>query len=386
MATRELGIILHGATGGICLTQHLHNTLAPIRAEGGLVVGDDIIMPNLLLVGRNAERLAAIATEIGGIEWSTDLDAALLNPAYPIFFDAAATHMRLDLLKRAIAAGKHIYTEKPLAPSIEDGLALLHTAEANGLKHGVVEDKLFLPGFQKLQHLVDSDFFGRILGFHIEFGWWVFDGIEADSQRSSWNYQKTGGGGLISDMHPHWRYIIEGILGPIERVTATSWTGQSKRADETGKPFNVDVEDNVHTLLEMANGARGTILSSWTTRVRRDDLVTFQVDGTKGSAVAGIRRCWKQAASDTPAFHGFGVGRDADAMRNTVNYNDPWQEVPDVAPYKNPYRFGWEGFINHVVADAPFYADFAAGIRDVQLAEACQHSAKDGSWIDMTQL
>ncbi len=386
MATRELGIILHGATGGICSTQHLRNSLAPIRAEGGLVVGNDIIMPNLLLVGRNAERLAAIAAEIGGIDWSTDLDAALLNPAYPVFFDAAATHMRLDLLKRAIAAGKHIYTEKPLAPSVEDGLALLHAAEANGLKHGVVEDKLFLPGFQKLQHLVDSDFLGRILGFHIEFGWWVFDGIEADSQRSSWNYQKTGGGGLISDMHPHWRYIIEGILGPIERVAATSWTGQTKRADETGKPFNVDVEDNVHTLLEMANGARGTILSSWTTRVRRDDLVTFQVDGTKGSAVAGIRRCWKQAASDTPTFHGFGVGRDADAMQNTVNYNDPWQEVPDIAPYKNPYRFGWEGFISHVVADAPFHANFSAGIRDVQLVEACQRSAKNGSWFDMTQL
>lgn len=386
MATRELGIILHGATGGICSTQHLRNSLAPIRAEGGLVVGNDIIMPNLLLVGRNADRLAAIASEIGGLDWSTDLDAALRNPSYPVFFDAAATHLRLDLLKRAIAAGKHTYTEKPLAPSVEDGLALLRAAEANGLKHGVVEDKLFLPGFHKLQHLAESDFFGRILGFHIEFGWWVFDGIEADSQRPSWNYQKTGGGGLISDMHPHWRYIIEGILGPIERVAATSWTGQTKRADETGKPFNVDVEDNVHTLLEMANGARGTILSSWTTRVRRDELVTFQVDGTKGSAVAGIRRCWKQAASDTPAFHGFKVGQDADTMQTAEDFNDHWQEVPDVAPYKNPYRFGWEGFISHVAADAPFYADFSAGIRDVQLAEACQCSAKDGSWINMTQL
>ena len=291
MATHELGIILHGATGGICSTQHLHNTLVPIRAEGGLVIGNDTIMPNLLLVGRNSERLAALASEIGGVEWTTDLDAALNNPSYPIFFDAAATHLRLDLLKRAIAAGKHIYTEKPLAPSVDDGLSLLKAAEANGLKHGVVEDKLFVPGFHKLQNLVDSGFLGRILGFHIEFGWWVFDGIGADSQRPSWNYQKTGGGGLISDMHPHWRYIIEGILGPIERVAATSWTGQTKRADETGKPFNVDVEDNVHTLLEMKNGARGTILSSWSTRVRRDDLVTFQIDGTNGSAVAGIRRC-----------------------------------------------------------------------------------------------
>jgi predicted dehydrogenase len=262
----------------------------------------------------------------------------------------------------------------------------MRAADAKGLKHGVVEDKLFIPGFRKLRQLVDDDFFGRIVGFHIEFGWWVFNGIEIKSQRPSWNYKMSGGGGLISDMHPHWRYIIEGILGPIERVSSTSWTGQTKRADEAGKEFDVDVEDNVHTLMEMTNGARGSILSSWATRVRRDDLVTFQVDGTDGSAVAGIRRCWKQAASDTPAIHGFQMGRDADTMQVNVNYDAAWQEVQDATSYENPYRVGWERFLTHVVAGTPFYADFSAGIRDVQLAEACQLSAESGSWIDMTQL
>lgn len=386
MATRELGIIVHGATGGICSIQHLRNSLAPIRAEGGVAVGGDKIMPKLLLVGRDAERLAKVAAENGGLGWSTDLDAALRNPDYPVFFDAAVTHLRLGLLKRAIAAGKHIYTEKPVAPSVEDGLGLLRAAEAKGLKHGAVEDKLFLPGFRKLHQLVDSGFFGRIFAFHIDFGWWVFDGIRAESQRPSWNYQKAGGGGLISDMYPHWRYIIEGILGPIERVAAMAWTGQTERAEKTGKHFNVDVEDSAHTLLKMANGARGTILSSWSTRVRRDDLVTFQIDGIDGSAVAGLRRCWTQAASETPRVRGFAMGRDADTMDVSVDYDDPWQEVPEIAPYKNPYRFGWEGFISHVVADTPFQANLAAGIRDVQLAEACLRSAAEGSWIGMPQL
>jgi predicted dehydrogenase len=386
MAMRELGIILHGATGGICSFQHLRNSLAPIRAEGGLAVGGDTVMPKLLLVGRNAERLEAVAAENGGLDWTTDLDAALRDPAYPVFFDAAATHLRLHLIERAIAAGKHIYCEKPVAPSVEEGLGLLRAAKAKGLKHGAVEDKLFLPGFRKLHHLVDSGFFGRIIGFHIEFGWWVFDGIGAESQRPSWNYKKAGGGGLISDMHPHWRYVIEGLLGPIRRVAATAWTGQTERADEAGKRFGVDVEDSTHTLLEMASGARGAILSSWSTRVRRDDLVTFQIDGTDGSAVAGLRRCWKQAAKDTPTIRGFLMGRDADTMQVAVDYRDAWEEVPDVAPYKNPYRFGWEGFIRHVVADTPFYADLAAGIRDVQLAEACQRSAMEGKWIELPQL
>ena len=383
MATRELGIILHGATGGICSFQHLRNSLMPIISEGGLDFGDEKILPKLLLVGRNEERLTKLAAEHGGLEWTADLDAALENAAYPVFFDAAVTHLRVGVLERAIAAGKHIYTEKPVAPTVQEGMGLLRAVQAKGLKHGAVEDKLFLPGFLKLRRVVESGFLGRVIGFQIQFGWWVFDGIEAESQRPSWNYRKAGGGGLISDMHPHWRYIVEGTLGPIARVAALSWTGQTERADEAGARFEVDVEDNAHTLLELESGARGAILSSWSTRVRREDLVTFQVDGTNGSAVAGLRRCWKQAAGDTPLVRGFLMGRDADTMDVSVDYREGWKEEPDPAPYKNPYRYGWECFIRHVVSDEPFYADLSAGIRDVRLAEACLKSAQEGGWVNM---
>ena len=384
MATRELGIILHGATGGICSFQHLRNSLMPIINEGGLDVGGEKILPKLLLVGRNEERLAKLAAEHGGLEWTTDLGAALENAAYPVFFDAAATHLRVGVLERAIAAGKHIYTEKPVAPTVQEGMTLLRAAQAAGLKHGAVEDKLFLPGFLKLRRVVESGFLGRIIGFQINFGWWVFDGVEAECQRPSWNYRKAGGGGLISDMHPHWRYIVEGTLGPIARVAALAWTGQTERADEAGERFDVDVEDNAHTLLELESGARGAILSSWSTRVRREDLVTFQVDGTKGSAVAGLRKCWKQAAGDTPLVRGFLMGRDADTMDVSVDYRENWEEELDTAPYKNPYRYGWERFIRHAAGDEPFYADLSAGIRDVRLAEVCLESAQEGGWVDMT--
>lgn len=383
MATRELGIILHGATGGICSIQHLRNSLAPIIAEGGIEVAGERVMPKLLLVARNAEKLAALAAEHGGLDWSTDLDAALADSGYPVFFDAAATHLRLATLNRAIEAGKHIYTEKPVAPSVADGLGLLEAVRASGLKHGAVEDKLFLPGFAKLKKLAEDGFFGRVVGFKLDFGWWVFDGIERESQRPSWNYRKEGGGGLVSDMHPHWRYVVEGILGPIGRVAAMSWTAQTERRDEDGETFPVDVEDAVHTLLEMDSGARGTITASWATRVRRDDLVTFQIDGTEGSALATLRRCYTQKAADTPLVRGFLMGRDQDTMDVNVDYSADWQEVPDPAPYKNPYRFGWEGFIRHVVADAPFWSPLEAGIRDVQLAEACLTSAAGHGWVDM---
>ena len=386
MATRTLGIILNGATGRICRTQHIRGGLAQIRDEGGLPVGDDVIMPRLLLAGRNEARLAEVAKEFGIEEWTTDIDAALADPDFLIFFDAAATHLRLDTLSRAIDAGKHIYTEKPVAPSITEGLDLMRRADDKGLRHGAVEDKLFLPGFRKLHHLVEQDFFGRIVGFRLEFGWWVFDGVEAKSQRPSWNYTKAGGGGLLSDMHPHWRYVIESILGPIARVACTAWTAQPERIDEQGERYNVDVEDATATVLELESGARGAILSSWARRVRGDDLVTFQIDGTNGSAVAGLRKCWAQSAADTPRIEGFNMGPDAATMDFAADYDAQWTEVDEVAPYKNPYRFGWEGFIPHVVAGTPFAHTLAAGIRDVQLAEACATASDDHSWVDLPNL
>lgn len=386
MTARSIGIILNGATGGICSFQHLANSLAPIRAEGGLRIGDDTVMPKLLLVGRDEKRLADIARANDVDSWTTDLDAALNDPDYPVFFDAAATHMRAGILHRALAAGKHIYAEKPIAPAVADGMALLRDAESRGLKHGVVEDKLHLPGLLKLAKLVESGFFGRIVGFKLEFGWWVFDGIAAPSQRPSWNYKRATGGGLVSDMYPHWRYVIEGLLGPIGRVVCAASTAQSARADESGAEFEVDVEDHAPTLVRMESGAVGTILSSWATRVRREDLLTLQIDGTEGSAVAGLRRCHTQRRSETPPIAGFRMGKDADTMDVAVDYFSDWREVTDTTPYKNPYRYGWENFIAHVVADAPFGSKLPAGIRDVRLVEVCLDSASGGTWVDMPPL
>jgi predicted dehydrogenase len=385
MATQTLGIILHGATGRICSTQHLQHALAPIIAEGGLPVGDDVVMPRLLLIGRNEERLAEIARAHNVENWTTDLNAALADPDYPVFFEAAATHQRQATLGKALAAGKHIYTEKPVAPTVAEGLALLSAVEAAGLKHGAVEDKFFIPGFQKLNHLIQSGALGRIVSFKLEFGWWVFDGKRVASQRPSWNYQKSGGGGLLSDMHPHWRYLIEDFLGPIRSVACSAWTAQPERIDENGEAYTVDVEDSTSTLLEMESGVVGTILSSWATRVRRDDMVTFHVDGTGGSAVAGLRRCWAQSAADTPMIRGFELGGEANEGKDGTDYLDDWQEVTEDIPYQNGYRVGWEGFIRHVVANEPFASDLRAGIRDVQLAEACSQAAAERIWVPLPQ-
>jgi predicted dehydrogenase len=375
MATQTIGIIVNGATGRIGSTQHLANALIPISAEGGLALGDDRVIPRLLLVGRDAERLAATARAHGISDWTTDLDAALSDPAYAIFFDAAATQQRVAVLEKAISAGKHVYSEKPVAPTAAQGLALLKQAQARGLKHGAVEDKVHLPGLAKLAALTQSGALGRIVGFRLEFGWWVFDGSEQPCQRPSWNY-RAGGGGLILDMYPHWRYVIESIVGPIARVASSAWIATPERIDEQGQRYEVAVEDAAATLVEIAGGAFGTILSSWATRVRRDDLLTLQVDGAKGSAVAGLHRCHVQSIAQTPAIAHFSVMKDIGA-----DYRDGWTDAPPLPSYRNPYRIGWDRFLRHVVTGAPLQSDFAAGIRDVAFAEACHRSMRERTWI-----
>lgn len=378
MVTRDIGIIVNGATGRIASTQHLANALLPIRAEGGLDVGDHRIVPRLLLAGRDEKRLAALAHGNKIDRWTTDLDAALSDPGYSIVFDAAATVQRVPTLTKAIAAGKHIYSEKPVALSFQQGMSLLAAARARNLKHGVVEDKIFLPGLQKLAHLAGGKFFGRVTGFRLDFGWWVFDGFERKSQRPSWNYRQSDAGGLTMDMYPHWRYVVESILGPIRRVVAATATAVPQRVDESGARYDVDVDDTSLTLVELGNGAVGTIACSWATRVRRDDLLTFQIDGTGGSAVAGLHRCWMQSAGDTP---------DVRHINPTVDigfdYRRSWKEVSEPIDPANPYRIGWERFLRHVVADAPLASDLSAGVRDVRLVEACYRSAAEGRWITL---
>ena len=379
MTKQTIGIIVHGATGRIGSTQHLASALLPIINEGGLALGDDRLLPRLLLVGRDEDRVAAAARAHGVADWTTDLNAALASADHAIFFDAAATGQRAATLERALAAGKHVYCEKPLAPTAAQATALLQTARARGRKHGVVEDKVHLPGMQKLAALTRAGAIGRIVGFRLEFGWWVFDGRERPSQRPSWNYRADGGGHVL-DMYPHWRYVIEGIVGRIVRVASAQWTALPQRIDENGARYDVAIEDSAATLVAIEGGAFGTIMSSWATRVRRDDLLTLQVDGTGGSAVAGLHRCHVQGSADTPAIAHFSVMKD-----NGADYRIGWSEAPPLRSYCNPYRAGWEQFLRHVAADAQFACDFSAGARDVAFAEACRCSMAERTWIAMPE-
>jgi predicted dehydrogenase len=382
VATRQLGIIMNGITGRMGLNQHLVRSIVAIRNQGGVALANgDRVMPDPVLVGRNGERVAAIAAQYGIQRSTTDLDAALENASDTVFFDSATTQMRADLLTRAIERGKHIYCEKPIADSLDKALAVVRLARQRRIKHGVVQDKLFLPGLRKLRLLRDSGFFGRLFAVRGEFGYWVFEGDWGQpAQRPSWNYKQAEGGGIILDMLCHWRYVLDNLFGAVRAVSCLGVTHIPERVDEQGRRYEADVDDAAYATFQLEGGAIAHINSSWCVRVRRDDLVTFHVDGTHGSAVAGLTRCFTQTRVNTPRP----VWNPDEPQ--TMNFYAQWAEVPDNVTYDNGFKIQWEDFIRHVVADTPWKHDLMEGAKGVQLAELGLRSWAERRWIDVPDL
>jgi predicted dehydrogenase len=381
MAIRRLGVIMHGVTGRMGYNQHLVRSIVAIRSSGGVALPNgDRVMPDPILVGRNAEKLAEIAKLHDIARHGTDLDAALANPEDELFFDAGSTQMRVGLLERAIAAGKHVYCEKPVAETLAEALRIARLAKERGIKHGVVQDKLFLPGLRKLRMLRESGFFGRILSVRGEFGYWVFEGDVQPAQRPSWNYRKADGGGVILDMLPHWRYVLDNLFGQVRSVSCRGATHINERIDERGRRYRADADDAAYATFELEGGIIAHINSSWTTRVNRDDLVTFQVDGTHGSAVAGLTRCVTQHRVNTPRP----VWNPDEPQ--TMKFIEQWDEVPDTQVFGNGFRLQWEDFIRHVAADTPWHQDLMEGAKGVQLAELALQSWAERRWVDVPAL
>ncbi|MCG8354918.1 MAG: Gfo/Idh/MocA family oxidoreductase [Kiloniellales bacterium] len=381
MAERRLGLIMNGVTGRMGMNQHLIRSIVAIRAQGGVALSNgDRVMPDPILVGRNEEKLSRLAEQQGIARWTTDLDAALASADDTLFFDAATTQQRAGLLKRAIAAGKDLYCEKPVADSLEDAVEVARLARKAGVKHGVVQDKLFLPGLLKLKSLIDGDFFGRLLSVRGEFGYWVFEGDWQPAQRPSWNYRKADGGGIILDMLCHWRYVLDNLFGAVQSVSCLGATHIPQRWDENGAPYEADSDDAAYATFQLEGGVIAHINSAWTVRVRRDDLVTFQVDGTHGSAVAGLTRCWSQHRANTPKP----VWNPDQAQ--AIDFFADWQEVPDNRDYDNGFKTQWEAFIRHLEEDAPFPWDLGEGAKGVQLAELGLKSWAERRWIDVEPL
>lgn len=381
MADQRIGIIMHGVTGRMGYNQHLVRSILAIRDQGGIALANgDRLVVDPIIVGRDADKIERLAKKHNIARWGSDLDAALANPDDTIFFDAGTTLMRAGLLEKALAAGKHVYCEKPTSDDLDVAVNLAKTARASGLKHGVVQDKLFLPGLMKIKMLKDSGFFGDILSVRGEFGYWVFEGDWQKAQRPSWNYRKGDGGGIILDMLCHWRYVLDNLFGEVKAVSCLGATHIPERVDENGKRYKADTDDAAYATFELEGGVVAQINSSWTTRVRRDDLVTFHVDGTKGSAVAGLHKCWTQHRVNTPK-----PVWNPDQPQ-TMNFFNDWEEVPDNWPADNGFKVQWEMFLRHVAEDAPWEYGLEAGAKGVQLAELGLKSWAERRWLDVPKL
>ena len=381
MKTHKIGIIMNGVTGRMGTNQHLIRSLAAIIAEGGLkATENDIILPNLVLVGRNKNKLEKLAERVQIENWTTNLEEVLADRNYKIYFDAQTTGRRADAIKNAVAAGKHVYCEKPIATSTEIALELYRECEKAGVKHGVVQDKLWLPGMLKLKRLIEDDFFGNILSVKGDFGYWVFEGHTIPAQRPSWNYRKEDDGGIIVDMLCHWRYVLDNIFGQVKGVFCLGATHISERIDENGKPYNCTADDAAYSIFELEGGIIAQFNSSWTTRVRRDDLLTLHVDGTKGSAVVGLRDCWIQDYDSTPK-----PVWNPD-IPNPIDFKEGWTKVSEEEEFDNAFKAQWELFLKHVVLDTPFPWNLMEGAKGVQLAELGIESWEKKTWINIPNL
>lgn len=371
---------MNGVTGRMGTNQHLIRSIQAIREQGGVKVGDDTIWPDPILVGRNRAKLEALAKKTGVERVSTNLNECLANPDDIIYFDAQLTQLRAPAVKKAIEAGKHVYCEKPTGVSTEEALELVTLADAKGVKHGVVQDKLWLPGLLRLQQLIDTGFFGRILSVRGEFGYWVFTGFDGAPQRPSWNYRKEDGGGIIVDMLCHWRYVLDNLFGPVKSVSCLGATHIPRRWDEASQAYDATADDAAYAMFELKGGIVAQINSSWCTRVYRDELVTFQVDGTEGSAVAGLRECKVQHRSATPK-----PVWNPDIL-SPIDFFEGWQDVPDNEVFDNGFKTQWESFLRHVVLDEPYAYTLLEGAKGVQLAELGLKSWQERRWLDVPEL
>jgi predicted dehydrogenase len=385
MATQRLGIIMHGVTGRMGMNQHLIRSIVAIRKQGGVLLSNgDLCLPDPILIGRNAEKIEALANTWNIERWGTNLDEALKNKDDTIFFDAGTTQMRPTLLAKAIRAGKHVYCEKPIATNLNEAVEIARLAEKSGLKHGAVQDKLFLPGLRKLDMLRRAGFFGKMLSVRLEFGYWVFEGDLQPIQRPSWNYRKEDGGGMILDMMCHWRYVLDNLFGEVKSISCIGATHIPERWDEAGKPYQATADDAAYATAELIGHNGEPVIAqmnmSWATRVNREDLVTFHVDGTHGSAVAGLSSCKAQSRVNTPRP----VWNPDE--KQTMNFTQQWQEVPDTQTYDNGFKIQWEHFIRHVVENEPYKWTLPEGAKGVQLVEAALESWKERRWVDVPAL
>ncbi|MFV0254235.1 MAG: Gfo/Idh/MocA family protein [Beutenbergiaceae bacterium] len=377
----RIGIIMNGVTGRMGTRQHLDRSIVAIRDAGGIELADGRrIVVDPILVGRNPAKLEELAKRYNVERWTTDLDQALANPDDTIYFDAQTTDRRAAAIRKAIAAGKHIFCEKPTAITTEEALDLARLAQAAGVKNGVVQDKLFLPGIRKLKRLIDGGFFGDLLSFRLNFGYWVFEGDWQHLNRPSWNYRREDGGGLILDMYPHWRYLIDNTVSPIKSVMCHGAIHVPNRWDEEGKPYTATAEDAAYGLFELENGVVAQFTTSWTTRPYRDEIGEWQLDGTHGSAIAGLRDCKAQARANTP------MPVWNPDIPNPIDFRAGWLDVPDNDEFTNAFRIQWEMFLRHICEDAPWTWDLLEGAKGVQLAELALQSWEERRWIDVPEL
>ena len=383
MATKRLGIIMHGVTGRMGYNQHLVRSICAIRDAGRRRACERRPRDARSDPGRPQRGEARRDRRSGTASraTTTDLDAALANTDDTVFFDAGSTQMRADLLSKAIDAGKDVYCEKPIADTLADAIKVAKLARSRGIKNGVVQDKLFLPGLRKMKLLKDAGFFGRMLSVRGEFGYWVFEGDLQPIQRPSWNYRKADGGGIILDMLCHWRYVLDNLFGEVKAVSCLGVTHIPRAHRRSGQALH----GRCRRCRLCDVRARGR-------RDRADQLVLVRarearrsrhLPGRRHARLGGRRpHALLHPASREHAASGLESGRAADdELQRAVGGSAGHQA------YDNGFKLQWEDFIRHVVRGS------ALDVRSARKASRACSSPSSGCkswaerrWLDVPDL
>ena len=372
---------MNGVTGRMGYRQHLVRSVLAIRDEGGIELPDGSrLQVEPVLIGRRMDKLARAGRAPRGRRLHHRPRRRAGRRHGHVYFDSQITGERKKAILKAVAAGKHVFTEKPIAESVEEGQELVDAAREAGIIDGVVHDKLYLPGLLKLKRLVDAGFFGEILSVRGEFGYWVFEGDIVPAQRPSWNYRAEDGGGMVLDMFCHWNYVLENLFGRVRSVTAKAVTHIPQRWDEQGRPYQATADDAAYGIFELEGGIIAQINSSWAVRVDRASWWSSRSTAPTGrpwrgcSAAACSTGCRRRSRSGTPT------------CPTDQDFRSQWDDVPDNEVFRNGFRAQWERYLLDVHAGRPHLYDFAAGVRGLQLVEAGLRSSAEGRTIQLQEL
>jgi len=330
------------------------------------------------------EASAREALRIGYQRWTTDPGEVIEAEDVDIVHICTPNHLHFDALRRAIAAGKHIYCDKPVTATLEEADALARLLPAYRQKGQVALQYRFFPATLKAKQLVQSGFLGPVTHFR---GLYLHSGSADPARAVNWKSTAAAGGGVIRDLGAHIVDLLWWLVGPFQAVTCVDriWSAQRPDADHPGQMLTVDAEEGAAALARCADGAFGVIEVSKIATGAEDEL-RFEIHGERGAVRFNLM---------DPNFLEVYDARRPDG---DLGGDRGWQRIACVQKYPRPAAFpgpkftlGWirghvhslYAFLRAIADDAEPSPSLTEGLHLQRVLEAIRESAASRTWVHL---